>query len=54
MAKGAKESDYKTLIRKHVRETAFKDLKRKQEAHSKVNTIVYEKLDKPSELSFLK
>ena len=46
MIKGAKENDYKTLIRKHVRETAFNDLKRKQGAHSKVNTIVYEKLEK--------
>ena len=45
MIKGTKENDYKALIRKHVRETAFKELKIKQEPHSKVNTIVYEKLE---------
>ena len=45
-----KEEDFKKLIRKHVRETAFKELKIKQEGHSKVNTIVYEKLQQQSYL----
>ena len=50
MIASAKEEDYRKLIRRHVRETAFKELKNKQASHSKVNTIVYEKLEKQSYL----
>ena len=38
----AKEEDYKTLIRKHIKEVAFKELKERQESHSKVSSIVYD------------
>ena len=41
-----KEDEYRKEIRKHVKTTAFNELKIKQESHSKVRTIKYESLEK--------
>ena len=45
-----KVDDYRSLIRKHIKAAAFKELKTKQSSHSKVNDIVYENLEKQSYL----
>ena len=36
-----KYEQYKDMIKKNVKETAFDELKMKQESHSKVNRIIY-------------
>ena len=41
-----KYEQYKDIIKKKVKETAFNELKTKQESHSKVNKIVYNSLVK--------
>ena len=46
MISTVKEEEFKKLVRKHVKETAFKELRTKQESHSKVKLIVYEALEK--------
>jgi hypothetical protein len=50
MIMSRKKEDYKSLIRKCVKEAAFKELKVQQESHSKVKTIIYDKLEKQSYL----
>ena len=44
--KASKEDDFKSFVRKKIKEAAFEELKRKQMSHSKVNEITYEKLEK--------
>jgi hypothetical protein len=46
----SQEDNFKTLLRKNIKEVAFNELKRKQESHSKVNEITYDKLEKQSYL----
>ena len=46
-----KEDDYRSVIRKHVKEAALNELKTKQSSHSKVNDIVYQNLEKQPYLS---
>lgn len=50
MIKTSKDDDFKSMVRKHVKETAFKELKMKQESHSKVKVIKYETFEKQSYL----
>jgi hypothetical protein len=45
MVISTKEYDYKNLIRKKIRETAFKELKTEQASHSKVKTIIYDSFE---------
>ena len=46
----AKEEEYKTLVRKHIKDVAFKELMERQASHSKVSSIVYPSLAKQAYL----
>ena len=54
MVVNMKEDNYRTMIRKHVRNAAFNELKTQQESHSKVITTEYNSLEKqPYNLTYL-